>query len=123
MYSHGFFFFSSRRRHTRYWRDWSSDVCSSDLWVAAQDKAVKLYRDDPQAASAAVAAELNLKPEEALAQMRDLIFLDASEQVGPDALGGGLGEALAATATFNKELGQIPRTQDPASYGEDRKST
>src|SRR3712207_7062785 len=23
-----FFFFSSRRRHTRYWRDWSSDVCS-----------------------------------------------------------------------------------------------
>ena len=28
-----FFFFSSRRRHTRYWRDWSSDVCSSDLPV------------------------------------------------------------------------------------------
>src|SRR3712207_8109861 len=27
------FFFSSRRRHTRYWRDWSSDVCSSDLIV------------------------------------------------------------------------------------------
>src|SRR5258707_2945546 len=28
------FFFSSRRRHTRYWRDWSSDVCSSDLGKA-----------------------------------------------------------------------------------------
>src|SRR5947209_1544464 len=26
-------FFSSRRRHTRYWRDWSSDVCSSDLTI------------------------------------------------------------------------------------------
>src|SRR6266536_2279119 len=26
-----FFFFSSRRRHTRPTRDWSSDVCSSDL--------------------------------------------------------------------------------------------
>src|SRR5438105_10252908 len=26
------FFFSSRRRHTRSTRDWSSDVCSSDLW-------------------------------------------------------------------------------------------
>src|SRR3712207_5763609 len=25
------FFVSSRRQHTRYWRDWSSDVCSSDL--------------------------------------------------------------------------------------------
>src|SRR5207245_7272964 len=34
-YIHGvfvlFFFFSSRRRHTRCYRDWSSDVCSSDL--------------------------------------------------------------------------------------------
>src|SRR5690554_8176847 len=26
-----YFFFSSRRRHTRCGRDWSSDVCSSDL--------------------------------------------------------------------------------------------
>src|SRR3712207_9426920 len=31
------FFFSSRRRHTRYWRDWSSDVCSSDLSFERQD--------------------------------------------------------------------------------------
>src|SRR3712207_1013537 len=30
------FFFSSRRRHTRYWRDWSSDVCSSDLVTGAR---------------------------------------------------------------------------------------
>src|ERR1022692_5076515 len=28
-----FFFFSSRRRHTRLQGDWSSDVCSSDLWA------------------------------------------------------------------------------------------
>src|SRR5437762_6133700 len=28
-----FFFFSSRRRHTRYIGDWSSDVCSSDLAI------------------------------------------------------------------------------------------
>src|SRR5215510_8822544 len=30
-----FFFFSSRRRHTRWPRDWSSDVCSSDLPLGA----------------------------------------------------------------------------------------
>src|SRR6266403_4639954 len=30
------FFFSSRRRHTRSLRDWSSDVCSSDLTDAAR---------------------------------------------------------------------------------------
>src|SRR5690606_3583742 len=29
-----FFFFSSRRRHTRFSRDWSSDVCSSDLGIS-----------------------------------------------------------------------------------------
>src|SRR5207249_6680143 len=31
-----FFFFSSRRRHTRSKRDWSSDVCSSDLGVPVE---------------------------------------------------------------------------------------
>src|SRR5690606_40998165 len=37
-FSFFFFFFSSRRRHTRFSRDWSSDVCSSDLlpWPATQ---------------------------------------------------------------------------------------
>src|SRR5690606_40617326 len=31
------FFFSSRRRHTRFSRDWSSDVCSSDLERAVEE--------------------------------------------------------------------------------------
>src|ERR1039458_1955212 len=34
----GFFFFSSRRRHTRCLSDWSSDVCSSDLSAALRAK-------------------------------------------------------------------------------------
>src|SRR2546422_1232013 len=38
------FFFSSRRRHTRCSRDWSSDVCSSDLAPA--------HRADPRRAGA-----------------------------------------------------------------------
>src|SRR5256885_13181039 len=33
-----FFFFSSRRRHTRLQGDWSSDVCSSDLRGGARDR-------------------------------------------------------------------------------------
>src|SRR5438874_13488187 len=33
-----FFFFSSRRRHTRSLRDWSSDVCSSDLIDPSKDR-------------------------------------------------------------------------------------
>src|SRR3712207_4826465 len=34
--------FSSRRRHTRYWRDWSSDVCSSDLCFGKEKKLRRL---------------------------------------------------------------------------------
>src|SRR5207237_3333849 len=40
-----FFFFSSRRRHTRFKCDWSSDVCSSDLMaVPRQSPAERLAR-------------------------------------------------------------------------------
>src|SRR3712207_9534798 len=45
----GVFFFSSRRRHTRYWRDWSSDVCSSDLGPpAGSPRAVADHGPDGQ---------------------------------------------------------------------------
>src|SRR5690606_41091723 len=44
------FFFSSRRRHTRFSRDWSSDVCSSDLTRVAS----RPVTDGPRIPSAAV---------------------------------------------------------------------
>src|SRR2546421_8161131 len=44
-----FFFFSSRRRHTRSDRDWSSDVCSSDLGTASTDRIAPSRK--PQVAS------------------------------------------------------------------------
>ena len=42
-----FFFFSSRRRHTRLVRDWSSDVCSSDLRLQGQRELVAVTRLGP----------------------------------------------------------------------------
>src|SRR5699024_11929224 len=45
------FFFSSRRRHTRSKRDWSSDVCSSDLnwsWIRIACEARRLFRPEPR---------------------------------------------------------------------------
>src|SRR6267378_477934 len=38
------FFFSSRRRHTRSLRDWSSDVCSSDLVTLAWPELMRFKR-------------------------------------------------------------------------------
>src|SRR3989454_6498497 len=43
-----FFFFSSRRRHTRLQGDWSSDVCSSDLGVAPHLRRRRGARHLPQ---------------------------------------------------------------------------
>jgi len=38
------FLFSSRRRHTRYWRDWSSDVCYSEQRRTDELKNIVIYR-------------------------------------------------------------------------------
>jgi taurine transport system substrate-binding protein len=86
-------------------------------WVAQQDRAVKLYRSDPQAVATAVGAELNVSADEVLPQLKDLIFLTAAEQTGPDYLGGGLAKNLFAAAQFNKDLAQIDKVQPEASYG------
>src|SRR5690606_27068286 len=40
-----FVFFSSRRRHTRFSRDWSSDVCSSDLDAAAAAQIAEVFTE------------------------------------------------------------------------------
>src|SRR5207247_6386272 len=48
------FFFSSRRRHTRSTRDWSSDVCSSDL--------VAFYHDFSQQFTLALVKRFILRP-------------------------------------------------------------
>src|SRR3712207_6902535 len=71
------FFFSSRRRHTRYWRDWSSEVCSSDL---------------------------------------GLTYLRATDQTGPDYLGGKFAEDLQTTAGFLLEQGGITKVASPQEY-------
>src|SRR2546427_6828991 len=46
-----FFFFSSRRRHTRFDCDWSSDVCSSDLQALHVTNQSLIFRSNPQAHS------------------------------------------------------------------------
>src|SRR5215211_8882967 len=60
-----YFFFSSRRRHTRSLCDWSSDVCSSDLALGVQvveafaaGDPVHALQDQPQPSEAPYPAEI-----------------------------------------------------------------
>src|SRR5207253_9108109 len=61
-----FFFFSSRRRHTRWPRDWSSEVCSSDLALCAHAAALQgdafffVFRSARSAAACAQSAQERL---------------------------------------------------------------
>src|SRR3712207_6972882 len=60
--------FSSRRRHTRYWRDWSSDVCSSDLerqrlHLVRRHERQEVVPDQLVAVAVARAVAVRLEPE------------------------------------------------------------
>src|SRR6266487_6111260 len=61
-----FFFFSSRRRHTRWTGDWSSDVCSSDL--AYREQAQSISFEDRQNIVVEKLKELSVKATEASSQ-------------------------------------------------------
>src|SRR5688572_32082109 len=55
------FFFSSRRRHTRFDCDWSSDVCSSDLTADLEPPAQPTTRPAAAAANDLLAPRMQLK--------------------------------------------------------------
>src|SRR5207249_7507680 len=67
-----FFFFSSRRRHTRSKRDWSSDVCSSDLWRERQ--APNDRRDDTMSDNKVIHFEIVGKDGAALQRYYSALF-------------------------------------------------
>lgn len=74
-------------------------------WIEQEDRAVQLYRDDPDAAAAAVAEEFGLDAAEARSQMDELVWLDAAEQAGADYLGtpdepGAFVDAMEAAGEF-----------------------
>lgn len=82
-------------------------------WLRAQDEAVALLNNDPEAAAAAIAAELGITPEEALAQTKGLTFLSGAEQISPEWLGtpdapGKFPDTLLATGEFLVQQGKIP---------------
>src|SRR5437868_9804474 len=100
------FFFSSRRRHTRSKRDWSSDVCSSDLVEAEARRAERSPDPDSTDLYFRARALMNrgstaeyLKPAEAL--------LERALALDPDNV-----DALAATGWVNMQFGAGFMTDD-----------
>src|SRR3712207_8395150 len=96
-----YFFFSSRRRHTRYWRDWSSDVCSSDLFGEVTDGSAlgdlegdALHRLAEELAILRLADGLDGGPEQL-----DAVLVEGTELVQLD------GEVQGRLATEGREEG------------------
>src|SRR5690606_40900769 len=77
------FFFSSRRRHTRFSRDWSSDVCSSDLAQQLADDGAVAVRAHPQVGTGdAVRVHAGVLQEDAAAGYVDGVVAGHVEAAG-----------------------------------------
>src|SRR5437867_10488412 len=68
------FFFSSRRRHTRSYGDWSSDVCSSDLYFVS-------YYDYYQPEAYVAATDTDIEKEATINDEIDRLRLSATRSV------------------------------------------
>src|SRR5690348_17466601 len=68
------FFFSSRRRHTRWTGDWSSDVCSSDLGIDidGEGRVRSVVTSDGTVPADVVVLGLGVRPNTALADQAGL---------------------------------------------------
>src|SRR5204862_1139576 len=92
------FFFSSRRRHTRSLRDWSSDVCSSDLWPASSPA--------PTSSSTAAGPPPNFR-RAAMTTRRDVM------------MGGAALAAASAVPAFGQERPKSPLRSEERRVGEE----
>src|SRR6266511_1265794 len=114
----GLFFFSSRRRHTRFSRDWSSDACSSDLLEAPAHTAIvggDVREPDPEALPGAEddVGEVGLEPLDAPERLA--VEAELERVLGPRMPGQLRVEHLVAPATeCGRPLDPLEKVRDPA---------
>src|SRR5215813_15554353 len=102
-----FFFFSSRRRHTRCGRDWSSDVCSSDLGDRVHAEVLQLADSGDVEADLRDLArrQLKLVMQPRVLQLRRLVIGEAGRfpELGRTFYDRGPGRTIEAlSATFER---------------------
>lgn len=92
-----------------------------DAWRKVQARALNLIKSDPAAAAKAIAAQIGTTPEDALAQLKQGIFLTPAEIASPEWLGtqgnpGNIARNLRAAAQFLKDQNQIPAVPSEADF-------
>jgi len=90
-------------------------------WIKEQDRAVKLIREQPDEAAAAIGTELNIPAEQAKAQIAELVLLDAAQQKSAQYLGtptapGAFAQNLAGAAEFLESQGKIDSVPPLATF-------
>src|SRR5438445_5772989 len=102
-----YFFFSSRRRHTRYWRDWSSDVCSSDLSSTSTQAVCTVILDVQTACVDVLLAKANLAlAQENLQAFNDIVQVNAARVRAGDLAPVELERTRLAALQFQNEVRQ-----------------
>lgn len=92
-------------------------------YIAALDKAVKMYQEDEATAVSTISKALELTEEDALFQMQGSIWLNAEEQMGEAYLGtseskGAIVQNLYDTAEFLKDQGSITEVPEMSVFEE-----
>lgn len=85
-------------------------------YVQTLSRAVHFFREKPQEAAKAVAKEFNLTEQEALRQMKTMVFLDAKEHATAKYLKGGLAKALKDAGDFLESQKVIKQAPPLAAY-------
>src|SRR5574340_871602 len=116
MYLFFVFFFSSRRRHTRSFGDWSSDVCSSDLFGMKAGQAEKEGFALPQGAAFISLLEVQPAHEPTLAEVRDKVRSDLVDEAA-------FAQARAAAAEVQAKAEKLGLEKAAAASGLVRKET
>src|SRR5699024_11615968 len=100
------FFFSSRRRHTRSKRDWSSDVCSSDLEII-KNYGIGLFAVELKETNGWLGfIGLNYVPKESKYSFDELPFYEIGWRLIPEVWGNGLAtEGAESVLTYAKQQG------------------
>src|SRR5690606_37315314 len=113
-----FFFFSSRRRHTRFSRDWSSDVCSSDLTVHDAAKGPEGWKEvvEQHGEDRTANASEDVGREEPVRAMQILILLADPEQ--PEHVEGDVDHPPETRLQVQETIGdELPRLQQNPRQG------